>query len=106
MSKPANHRARLTFLLPIAATLALSATAQDFRYQPKKQQISPPACLTMHYPWEGGSTPCTPNTHDEWLKAVENWRTERPIRVGYNGDRYRHLSLEQHMGAINVLSMS
>jgi formylglycine-generating enzyme required for sulfatase activity len=94
MSKPANHRARLTFLLPFAATFALSATAQDFRYQPREQQIPPPACLTMHFPWEGGSTPCTPNTHEEWLKAVTNWRTERRIRVGYNGDRYAMPALQ------------
>jgi gamma-glutamyl hercynylcysteine S-oxide synthase len=88
MSKPGNHRARLTFLLPLTAALALSATAQDFRYQPREQQIPSPACLTMHFPWEGGSASCTPNTHEEWLKAVTNWRTERRIRIGYNGDRY------------------
>jgi gamma-glutamyl hercynylcysteine S-oxide synthase len=94
MSKAGNHHARLTFLLPFAATLALSATAQDFRYQPKEQQIPPPACLSMHFPWEGGSTPCTPDTHEEWLKAVTNWRTERRIRVGYNGDRYAMPALQ------------
>jgi formylglycine-generating enzyme required for sulfatase activity len=94
MSKPAHHHARLTFLLPFAATLALSATAQDFRYQPKGQQIPPPACLSMHFPWEGGSAPCTPDTHEEWLKAITNWRTERRIRVGYNGDRYAMPALQ------------
>jgi len=94
MSKAGNHRARLTFLLPFAATLALSATAQDFRYQPREQQIPPPACLTMHFPWEGGSASCNPNTHEEWLKAVTNWRTERRIRVGYNGDRYAMPALQ------------
>ena len=88
MSKFGRPLIQRTFLLPLAATLALSATAQDFRYQPHEQQIPPPACLTMHFPWEGGSTPCTPNTHEEWLKAVTSWRTERRIRVGYNGDRY------------------
>jgi formylglycine-generating enzyme required for sulfatase activity len=93
MSQAGNH-ARLTFLLPFAATLALSATAQDFRYQPEEQQIPPPSCLTMHFPWEGGSTPCTPDTHEEWLKAVTNWRTERRIRVGYNGDRYAMPALQ------------
>jgi hypothetical protein len=94
MSKAGNHHARLTFLLPFAATLVLSATAQDFRYQPKGQQIPPPACLSMHFPWEGGSAPCTPDTHEEWLKAVTNWRTERRIRVGYNGDRYAMPALQ------------
>ncbi len=94
MSNAGNHHARLTFLLPFAATFALSATAQDFRYQPKEQQIPPPACLSMHFPWEGGSAPCTPDTHEEWLKAITNWRTERRIRVGYNGDRYAMPALE------------
>lgn len=42
MSKFRNHTARSFFLLPFAATLALSAIAQDFRYQPREQQIPPP----------------------------------------------------------------
>ncbi|HEX6772193.1 MAG TPA: formylglycine-generating enzyme family protein, partial [Acidobacteriaceae bacterium] len=94
MSKPAIHAARLAFLLPFALMFALSATAQDFRYQPREQQIPPPACLTMHFPWEGGSSPCAPGTHEEWLKAVTSWRTERRIRVGYNGDRYAMPALQ------------
>jgi iron(II)-dependent oxidoreductase len=94
MRKPANYRRRFTFVLQFAATLALSAMAQDFRYQPREQQIPPPACLTMHFPWEGGSSPCTANTHEEWLKAVTNWRTERRIRVGYNGARYEMPALQ------------
>ena len=94
MSKAGNHHARLILLLLFAATFVLSATAQDFRYQPKEQQIPPPACLSMHFPWEGGSGPCTPETHEEWLKAITSWRTERRIRVGYNGDRYAMPALE------------
>ncbi|MEA2258316.1 MAG: gamma-glutamyl hercynylcysteine S-oxide synthase [Acidobacteriaceae bacterium] len=98
MSKLQNHYVRSFFLLPFAATLALSAMAQDFRYQPHdqpiSQQIPSPACLAMHFPWEGGSTPCAPNTHEEWLKAATNWRTERRIRVGYNGDRYAMPALQ------------
>jgi gamma-glutamyl hercynylcysteine S-oxide synthase len=94
MNKPESHHARLTFLLPFAAAFALSASAQDFRYQPKEQQIPPPACLSMHFPWEGGSAPCTPDTHEEWLKAITSWRTERRIRVGYNGDRYAMPALQ------------
>ena len=55
---------------------------------PREQQIPPPACLTMHMPWEGGNMQCTEKSHEEWLKAVTNWRDERRIRVGYDGSRY------------------
>ena len=72
----------------VASGLTLTGLAQDWRYQPKEQQIPPPACLTLHMPWEGGNVPCTAKTHDEWLKAVTDWRTERRIRVGYDGSRY------------------
>jgi iron(II)-dependent oxidoreductase len=71
-----------------AAGLTSPGKAQDWRYQPKEQQIPPPACLTLHMPWEGGNVPCTAKTHDEWIKAVTDWRTERRIRVGYDGSRY------------------
>jgi len=70
------------------ASLALPVMGQDWRYLPHEQQIPPPACLTLHAPWEGGYTPCTPQAHEEWLKAVTDWRTERHIRVGYDPARY------------------
>jgi formylglycine-generating enzyme required for sulfatase activity len=38
--------------------------------------------------WEGGSTPCDSGTHEAWLKEVRHWRTERRIRIGYDGWRY------------------
>lgn len=83
------RRAAISTALTFLALGALgSASAQDFRYMPHEQQISPPACLTMHFPWEGGNTPCSEGTHKEWLKAVTDWRTERRIRVGYDGSRY------------------
>jgi iron(II)-dependent oxidoreductase len=75
-----------TFLL--AAGLALPGMAQDWRYQPQGQQIPPAACLTYHMPWEGGYTPCTDKSHEDWLKAVTQWRTERRIRIGYDAERY------------------
>ena len=77
-----------------SAMLAFSVAAQDFRYQPREQQIPPPSCLTMHFPWEGGSAPCAPGTHEEWLKAINDWRTERRIRVGYSGTRYQMPALQ------------
>jgi formylglycine-generating enzyme required for sulfatase activity len=88
MRKPRRPSFRLVSFLPFAVVLALPVSAQDFRYQPHEQQIPPPACLTMRFPWEGGSAPCAAGSHAEWLKAITDWRTERRIRVGYDGARY------------------
>ncbi len=77
-----------TSFMLFSVGLTCGAPAQDFRYIPHEQQIPPPACLTMRFPWEGGNAPCTDETHKEWLKAVTDWRTERRIRVGYDGSRY------------------
>jgi iron(II)-dependent oxidoreductase len=70
------------------------AAAQDSRYVPHEQQIPPPACLTMHMAWEGGDSSCSPTSHQEWLKAVTAWRTERRIRIGYDGSRYAMPALQ------------
>ena len=45
-------------------------------------------------PWEGGNVACTAKTHEEWLKAITDWRTERRIRVGYDGSRYAMPALQ------------
>ena len=37
----------------------------------------------------GGYKSCSAETHEEWLKDLEHWRTERSIRIGYDGSRYR-----------------
>ncbi len=47
-----------------------------------------PDCLTLKGAWQGGSSPCTTQTHDAWLKDITHWRNERRIRIGYNGGRY------------------
>jgi gamma-glutamyl hercynylcysteine S-oxide synthase len=73
-----------TFLLFFAS---LSA-AQDSHYSPQDQQIPVPACLTMKGAWEGGSNACTPADHAAWLADIQHWRTERRIRIGYDGSRY------------------
>src|SRR5260370_41979799 len=42
----------------------------------------------MRGAWEGGSSACTPEDHENWLADVTHWRTERRIRIGYNDFRY------------------
>jgi iron(II)-dependent oxidoreductase len=76
------------------AGISMTGLAQDWRYQPREQQIPPPSCLTLHMPWEGGNVPCTAKSHEEWLDAITNWRTERRIRVGYDGWRYDQPALK------------
>lgn len=74
--------------------LALPLIAQDSRFVPKGQQIPPPACLTLHGPWEGPYTPCTSEIHQEWLNDVTHWRRERLIRIGYDPARYEWSALK------------
>jgi gamma-glutamyl hercynylcysteine S-oxide synthase len=69
-------------LLVVTVACTLSMAAQDTKYAPKRQQIPPPACLTLRGAWEGGYTACTSETHQEWLNDITHWRMERRIRVG------------------------
>src|SRR6266436_3289212 len=81
-------------------TLMLICTApvlaQDTAYVPggaaawdsEWQQIAGPKCLQMRGAWEGGSSACTPDDHENWLADVTHWRNERRIRIGYNDFRY------------------
>jgi gamma-glutamyl hercynylcysteine S-oxide synthase len=72
----------------LVAALTLPLMAQDSRYRPERQQIPPPACLTMRFIWEGGYRPCTDDDYQAWLDDVTHWRAERRIRVGYDPARY------------------
>jgi iron(II)-dependent oxidoreductase len=79
------------FLLLILLTIVLkpgTAAAQDTHFAPKGQQIPTPECLIMKGAWEGGSKPCSVQEHEAWLADIRHWRTERRIRIGYNGSRY------------------
>ena len=78
--------------LVAALTIALAAGclgAQDTKYEPKRQQIPSPECLTMREAWQGGSTPCAEGAHQAWLNDVTHWRAERRIRIGYDDARYQ-----------------
>jgi iron(II)-dependent oxidoreductase len=63
-------------------------SAQDTQFPPEDQQIPTPSCLIMKAAWEGGSVACPANEHDAWLADIRHWRTERRIRIGYDGSRY------------------
>ena len=76
------------------ATLLLASGAQDTKYRPTGQQIPSPECLTLRGAWEGGYTPCTDATHQQWLNDITHWRMERRIRIGYNDARYRMPALQ------------
>lgn len=78
-----------THFVPIVCFFMASlASAQDTNFRPQGQQIPSPACLLMRGAWEGGSKPCTAKDHEEWLADIRHWRTERLIRIGYDGSRY------------------
>jgi len=83
-----GRRSAAIVLIGIATMLPVS-TAQDTKYQPTGQQIPSPECLTLRGAWEGGYTPCTDATHQQWLNDITHWRMERRIRTGYNDARYR-----------------
>jgi formylglycine-generating enzyme required for sulfatase activity len=90
---------------PFLVFLSISATsllAQDTAYvpggaaawDPEWQQIAGPKCLEMRGAWEGGSSACTPEDHDNWLADVTHWRIERRIRIGYSDSRYQLPALQ------------
>ena len=76
--------------LTISIVLALSSmmSAQDTNFEPDHQQIPAPDCLVMKAIGELGGKPCTQEDHDAWLADIRHWRSERWIRIGYDGSRY------------------
>lgn len=80
----------VTTILPaVALGFSLAAAAQDTAYPAREQQIPPPECMNLHNAWEGTLTAgCPPATHQHWLSDLEHWRSERRIRIAYDGSRY------------------
>jgi len=72
----------------LAAAFAVPTSAQDTSYVGDGQQIPAPGCFTIRGAWEGGTTPCTPSIHQDWLNDITHWRNERRIRIGYDPARY------------------
>ena len=83
---PMDRRIAFSILL-IFCTLS-EIYSQDTKYPPRDQQIPAPECMTMRGAWEGGWKPCTPEALRDWLVDIAHWRSERRIRVGYDGSRY------------------
>ena len=82
-------------LIILSAMMIARADAQFGN--PTGQLISPPPCLTMGIITRPG-TGCAPSTHRDWLAETKHWRTERLIRIGYDGSRYKlpELQWAQH----------
>ena len=74
----------------LALLLALCGvvSAQDTDFEPDHQQIPAPDCLSIKGTWEAASRLCAREDHDAWLADIEHWRSERLIRIGYDGSRY------------------
>jgi gamma-glutamyl hercynylcysteine S-oxide synthase len=74
----------------LALLLALCGvvSAQDTDFEPDHQQIPAPDCLSIKGTWEAASRVCAREDHDAWLADIEHWRSERLIRIGYDGSRY------------------
>src|SRR5271169_1358511 len=85
MKRVMRWTANISVLAVFSSALAFS---QDTHYAPTRQQIPPPGCFTLRGAWEGGYTPCTATSHQEWLADVTHWRTERRIRIGFDPSRY------------------
>ena len=85
MKRVMRWTANTSVLAVFSSALAFS---QDTHYAPTRQQIPPPGCFTLRGAWEGGYTPCTATSHQEWLADVTHWRTERRIRIGFDPSRY------------------
>ena len=88
------QRKRISAVILAAAMRTTIIAAQDTKAAPNGQQIPPPVCLTLKGAWEGGSTPCTDATHQQWLADISHWRTERRIRIGFGDARYKMPALQ------------
>jgi gamma-glutamyl hercynylcysteine S-oxide synthase len=89
-------------ILALAIMCAIPLFGQETAYVPGAftpwdgdwQQIPGPKCLEVRAVWEGGTTDCSAQDHEQWLADVTHWRDERRIRIGYNPARYEMQELK------------
>jgi gamma-glutamyl hercynylcysteine S-oxide synthase len=95
MSRSGRYPRRLGVALLIIGAVATATQAQDTKYVARfssyyESTIAPPPCLSLPLQdeLEAGTLECPPGAHEVWLKDITHWRTERRIRIGYDGSRY------------------
>jgi len=75
--------------LSLLTALTPPANAQGLGLRvPPGQLLPTPPCLDFGPIFRPGREACTPNTRRDWLADMRAWRTERRIRIGYDGSRY------------------
>ena len=81
---------RSVFGLAVLACLSPNGVtiAQEPSFRPVEQQLSSPECLSPQGPHDHHSLSCPENTHAAYLRGLHHWKTERLIRIGYDGVRY------------------
>jgi len=82
MEASSNSAPRFTPIpvrLLLLAAMALAVAAQDVQYAPQNEQIPGPP---------------NPSQFKSWLADIQHWRSERLIRIGYNGSEYGRAELK------------
>ena len=75
--------------------VASAAAAQDTAYPPVWEQIPGPDCAPIPQ-WNSLAKPktCSRAEVSAWLADIRHWRTERLIRIGYDGSQYERPELK------------
>ena len=87
----------IAVFLTAAAFVKLGA-AQDTKYVPsgpwEQLMIPGPDCMSPKDEWppNDGERDC--ENHEAWLKDITHWRTERRIRIGFDGSNYQIPALQ------------
>ncbi len=84
---------RFGALLFVVTALLAASLAQDTNYAPQGPYIPTPECRTgerVFLPLR----PCSQEHIAAWLADIRHWRTERLLRIGYNGSEYERPELK------------